>query len=146
MVSSWVASATAVPSESGSGVPLPYRLPVAACGGSRRASSPAMTAASAEAINQYGLESDAPERNSIRDASGRLFHQRAHRGAAVVAAPVDGVGREGVGRKAAIGVDRVRTEQGDRRQMLDQTGDGIQRQLTFGAVDCRERRLIVAPQ
>ena len=51
-------------------MPLPYRFPVAASGGSRRASSPAMTAASAEAISQYGLESDAPERNSIRDASG----------------------------------------------------------------------------
>ena len=52
MVSSCVASASAMPSDSGSGVPLPYRFPVAASGGSRRASSPAITAASAEAISQ----------------------------------------------------------------------------------------------
>ena len=59
-----------MPSDSGSGVPVKYRLPPSDFGGRRPASSPATTAASAEATNQYGLASDAPLRNSMRVAAG----------------------------------------------------------------------------
>ena len=70
MVSSRVASSIATPSDSGSGTPSVYRLPPCAGGALRLASSPAITAARADAINQYGLASEAPLRSSIRVADG----------------------------------------------------------------------------
>lgn len=43
----------------------------------RPASIPAITAASADAINQYGLASDAPVRNSMRVASPSISERTA---------------------------------------------------------------------
>ena len=52
MVSSCEASATATPRDSGSCVPLPYRLPPARPAAFARPRSPAITAASADATSQ----------------------------------------------------------------------------------------------